>query len=215
MKTIVKFILITLCLSGCDTIDDPNKIDPDYQYQGSFSIVVGQSFINLKDMSITLDPNWQIFPDSLLRLVDTIKFRDAIPFDLTGIVGPKTYVKSLLFKGNATNQFPTNEQITFSFADQNKIPVDSLDAYCISINSATFVNDSAVKDYGAAAISIPVNQKVFIKWDEIKYLLIEGKLINNITKFSQFGYYPQFRININLAVRVDFDFNLNDLKNSK
>jgi hypothetical protein len=178
-------------------------------------VVVGQSFINLKEMSINLDPNWQIFPDSLLRLVDTIKFQDAIPFDLTGIVGPKTYVKSLLFKGNATNQFPTNDQITFTFADHNKIPVDSLDQFSISINSATFVNDSTVKEPGIATINLPVNQKVFIKWDEIKYLLIEGKIINNITKFSQFNYYSQFRININLAVRVDFDFNLNDLNNAQ
>lgn len=213
-KIILFLIIITLGL-GCDKVDNPDKIELNYQYKGNFSIVVGHSFITLEQTGTNLDPNWMFFPDSLLRLVDTIKFTDAIPFDLYGIVGQKQFVKSIRFIGNASNEFPTYDLINFYFADQNEDNIDSIDPYKLSINPATFINDSTYDRPGSTNIDMPFAQSVFNRWNEISYIIISGEIVNNITKFSQFNYYHKFKINISLAVQVEFDFNLHELDSTK
>jgi hypothetical protein len=213
-KTIL-LLLIILISTGCEKIDDPNKIEIDYQYKGGFSVIAGQSSVNLENMGIGLDPMWQVYPDSLLRYVNPIRFGDTIPFDLSGILGEQTYIKSISFIGNASNEFPTNDTIKFEFADKNKILIDSILPYTISIDSASFYNDSTIKNAGVAKIMMPFGKDLINQWNDVKYIVLTGKIINNITKFSQFNYYERYRININLAIQVEFDFNLNEFSNSK
>jgi hypothetical protein len=212
---IILFLSLLIVCNNCDKIDDPDKIKLDYQYQGNFSIVAGSSYITLEEMSVNLDPNWQIFPDSLLRLVDTIEFSDTIPFNLSEIVGNKDYVKTISFLGNAKNEFPTNDIIIFSYANKYGIPISTLNSYELTIDSATFTNDTTFKSLGNAAIHIPFEPEIFNNWDTIENILISGYIVNNITRFSQFNYYERYKIYINLVVQVEFDFNLNELPKKK
>lgn len=211
----ILLLLFALICIRCEEIDDPDKIKLDYQYKGNFSLVAGQSFITLETTGTNLDPNWMIFPDSLLRIVDTIKFYDVVPFDLYGIVGQKKFVKSIRFIGIINNEFPTYDFINFYFADHNEFKIDSLETYKFSIKPATFINDSTFNKTGKENIDMPFSSNVFKKWDEIKYIVISGEIVNDITKFSQFKYYHLFKIIINLAIQVEFDFNLNELDSIK
>jgi hypothetical protein len=215
MKTPLLFLTAMLIFAACDDYSELNNLDKkldykNYQYQGSFSLPLGNTVMSLETAGINLPYGWQNFPFELNRL-DTIKFEKVINFDFSNTMGDTDKIKYLLFRVIASNEFPAALTFQIYFADAFKVVRTSLSVLEFKVEPAKLDTSGTVKKEGALIQEVELDRDTYRKFGDIKFLILKENIKNDTTQSKYLKFYKNLLINIDLGFRVDFDFNVKNL----
>ena len=214
IKILGIFLIGITILYSCDKPDDYSKISKDYPYQGSLSLPVGKSELSMQFMGVNLDTSWLRFPDSILSKLPAIKLNDTIPFDITSL-GQIEDIKELIFFIQLINDFPMQDTIKLLLADKNKNITQNITPQPISIDSATFSAQDSFPSKNPATKNVQpliFNRDSLKNWTDAKYIIINATLKNDFTHKKLYKYFRYYYLHVDIAIQVDFDFNLKNLK---
>jgi hypothetical protein len=196
-------IIFSLILASCEKQDDYNKLLLDYQYQGSFSLPLGDTILTIKNNGINLPSNWQT--DTIFEKLDSIELHQKITFDFIGSVSSVDYIGRLILRVISTNEFPAEAHFNLYFADSLNALIDSLPNEKIIILPS--YNDSLgrVIDHGYNIQDFEVINEHYIKWTNVKSIILNGYILKNTKYRNLYKYYQNYKLKIIMAVRIDFD----------
>jgi hypothetical protein len=214
MKTSLLFLTVMLIFAACDDYDELNNLDKvdykNYQYQGSFSIPLGNTAINLDSAGIDLPPGWQNYP-SVLQYLDTIKFEKEIYFDFSKTMGDTDKIEAIWFRVIANNDFPAKVTLQIYFADSLKVISKSL-------SKLEFALEPAILNYSGHHVfriifyhEEKLDHETIRKFGDLKYIILKEYFLIDDSQLDYFVFYKDLQINIDLAFRVDFNFNVKSL----
>jgi hypothetical protein len=214
MKTPLLLITALLVLSGCDDYNDLYKLDRvdynNYQYRGSISIPLGNTNISLSTEGINLPEGWQQSPQ-LLNFIDTIWFEKYVYFDFSTTMGDTDKIEAVWLRIIANNDFPAEMRFQIYFADTFKVIHDSLSKEELKFAPARLSYYGKHIRNGVFYHEEKLERETIRKFGYIKYLILKEYIIIDNSQIEYFIYYKDLQINIFLAFRVDFNFNLKNL----
>jgi len=207
------FLLIPglIILFSCEKTDDFSKISKDYQYQGSFSLPIGSDSMSLEVMGINLPHNDWIDSPEFLQTIDTIKLKGVIAFDFSNTFSESSRIKRLQIRMVGNNDFPTDIYISAFLADKDSIPLDTLglkikiDPSLVDPGTGIVSHKGPIKEY------FEITSSRFQKWDSVKNIIIDIKIIKLLGLLQLYQYYNNYRLNIEMGLQVDLDFNVKPL----
>jgi hypothetical protein len=211
MRTSLIFVTAVLIFTACDDYDELNNLDKvdykNYQYRGSFSIPLCNIAITLDSSGLDLPPGWQNAP-SLLYLVDTFKFEKAIYFDFSKTMGDTDKIETIWFRVFANNDFPNELSFKIYFADSFKVIRESLSELEFKFEPATLNAYGKHIKHGFFYHEVKMERETIRKFGDIKFLILKEYIINDPSQKEYYQYYKFLQINIDLAFRVDLNFNV-------
>ncbi len=198
---------LLLILNSCDKPDNFSKLNLNYQYQAKFSLPIVDSLsITLKQSAKNLPYNWEKYPDSLLKTLPVINFSDSLPFDFKSLADSSKYIKSLTFRFQVSSDFPQFAEFSLYLIDSVSGTVDSLKTP-LKIPQAKLINDTTLVKRDTLE-SFEIDKTQFQKWDNVKWMVLEGYMKNAVDSISFYKKYHLYRIVISAGIRVDFDYPL-------
>ncbi len=205
------FFLIVITFLSCDKPDNFDNIAFDYQYKGSFSFVIGNSNLNLKNNGKNLPTDWINYPEKL-AITDSIKLSTYFYLNINDISIDKsdTIINFIEFKIRGNNEFPVSASVTCYLADSLKNIINNEEIFNINIDPAT-VNDSTIVSTTTFYVIKSFSLKEIKKWQKVRYFFISVVLNNQNKNNDGFKYYENLNIQVGLGIRVDFNFNLKDV----
>ncbi len=198
---------LLIIFNSCDKPDNYSKLSLNYQYQAKFSLPIVDSLsITLKQSAINLPYDWEKYPDSLLKTLPLITFSDSLPFDFKSLADSSKYIKSLTFRFLVSSDFPQFAEFSLYLRDSVSAAVDSLKTP-LKIPQAKLINDTllAKKD---TLESFEIDKTQFQKWDNVKWIVLQGYMKNAVDSISFYKKYHLYRIIVSAGIRVDFDYPL-------
>jgi hypothetical protein len=214
MKTHLLFLTAMLVFAACDDYSDLNNLDrldyKNYQYQGSFSLPLGKTAMNLETAGISLPDSFKYFPDRL-ESFDTIRFKKVINFDFSNTIGDTDKIRSLMFRVLAGNEFPGALSFQIYFADAFQEIRTSLSPLEFKVDPARLDSSGKVLKQGTLIQEVEIHRDTYRQFGDIKFLIIKESLRNDTSQFKYLKFYNNLLINVYLGLKVDFDFNVKNL----
>jgi hypothetical protein len=203
--------LILFLASSCEKQDDFSKIKNDYNYTASFSVPVGHAAIGMNEVGNHIPPDWNDFPDTL-KDFNYIEFEHTMVFDYKNIVLDTTKVEALYFALILHNDFPATASFQVYLADADTLKIDSLITDGPQLIEASRIDTSGnviTQGYYLNA-DIPITREKYSNWNNVKQVIVSG-YINNEDHSKKYEYYNNYKVYVEMGVRIDFNFKIRDL----
>jgi hypothetical protein len=213
MKHTCLFILslILFLASSCEKQDDFSKIKNDYNYTASFSVPIGHGNFGLAEAAINIPSGFPDFPDTL-GYYDFILFEHSMAFDYEKMVLDTTKIEALHFAIVLYSDFPATASFQLYLANADTLKIDSLFIDGSQIIEAAKIDTSGnliTQGYYFNA-DIPVTREKCSNWNNVTQVIVSGYL-NNEDHTKKYEYYNNYKVSVELGVRVDFNFKIRDL----
>ncbi|MBU8893009.1 MAG: hypothetical protein KOO66_09540 [Bacteroidales bacterium] len=206
-------LIITLSYSCLD--DVPEDFDnPDSEWNPDFSLAVGYASLGMNDESGF---------DTLLLLINAvtglpfwteevdIPLTYSMPFDMQQLSEFSEEIVSIMFRVNTYNGFPNTVDGQVYFLDVSNNIVDSLFS-----DSALILESGTVNGTGETINSshnqtdIIFDQDKIDELSQVRNILIEGAIRNVALDTTLINYYPAYKFDLQLGVRVKLKMSLAD-----
>jgi hypothetical protein len=194
--------IISLILFSCEQQDDYNKLVIEQHYLASFSLPIGDTSMSIERNGVNLPPDWQI--DTVLEKLDSIRLQQQMPFAFLNSITNINDIQNLVIRVVVTNEFPAEANIVFYFADSFLNVVDSIPGSRF-ISAANVDSTGKVITPGYTIQDIDVIKDHFNKWAGVQNILINGYIKNTFKYRKLYKYYKNFKLNVEMGFRVDFD----------
>ena len=203
-------IILTFQLTSCEKQDDFSNIYANYQYNGAFSVPIGNTDATLKEFGIELPANWEEKPDSL-KSPKTIKISDTLSFDFLSTIKDTSKVRQLALAVIASNDFPAEVKLKISFTNSSLSKVDDIPDSIKIENAIINNNNGTVIKRGTTLQYIVIPRSNFKNWSTIRNLILNGYIKNEKIDTSLYKYYKNYHLKVDLGLQIDFDFNIGKL----
>jgi len=213
LRTITILLFVAGIIAACEKQDDYSRISYNYRYRANFAFAIGSSYMDLSTLGVNLPWGWENNPQ-LLNIPDSLILEDDLPFE------PQSWIEKggekiirLVIRVRGSNEFPDRAQLTFSLADslkQSVFPDDFLAN--VAIPEAVFANDTLPAEKGNFETEIILSDKQIQNMSNKRYFHIYATISNQTKHVDFYRYYRYLKIEVRVGVQVQFDFNLQTLK---
>jgi len=193
-------LIVTLILISCEKQDNYSKLILDYRYEGSFSLPIGDTSLNIENNGRNLPPDWKI--DTILQDLDSIELQQKMTFNFLNSIKEVSYVRKLILTVAVTNEFPAEAHLMFYFADSLNNIIDSLSGKKF-ISPSNIDSTGKVISAGYTVQDIEIIQNHYDKWGRVQSINVSGFIIKTSTNL--YKYYKNYKLKIAMGFRVDFD----------
>ncbi|HEY9123825.1 MAG TPA: hypothetical protein VIO15_05755 [Bacteroidales bacterium] len=208
MKKIPLFFIafIMFAFAACDEPDDLSGLKTEHQYQGTWAFPLGNTYLNLKIMGINMPEAWKEHPE-YLQIPDTIYMGDNVPIDIFKFDQNNKYIKSLTLRIFSSNQFPANAALFVTLdTSNNQSTLGSSFLSKIDIDAAQYNEDLTIKEEAKNRTDITLDKQQIDSWLKAQYIHLYCAVNNQIKKNEQYKYYETYKVNLYIAVIIEFDY---------
>ena len=214
MKNVYLLVLITVVFFLHSCIDDlPNDFDnPDSSWNPNFSFPVGYTSLQMNeesgfDMSLLNDLDNSGFPDWIDEV--DVAMSDTMPFDMQEIDEFSEQIVSIMFRLNTYNGFPSVARGQVYFLDFNYRVVDSMFVDGpLNMKAGVLGGDGHTVSSSHDQNDVVFDQDKIDDIANVRYVLIEGAILNVSLDSTLIDYYPNYTLDLQLGVQAELNMSL-------
>jgi hypothetical protein len=210
------WILLTLLLLLSACLEDvPNNFQgPDANWQPSLSFPVGYTSLQMNptsgfDTTLLSDLDQSGMPD----WVDErdIDLHYTMPFDLQKIDDKSEVIVSVLFRLNIDNGFPDKAKAQVYLLNNNYRTVDSLFVEgSIQLDAGRVIGEGPATSPTYSRHEVRLAQEQIETLGNVRYIRIEGSLLNVQPAEQLIEYYPEYKLEIQMGARVELEIDVSE-----
>lgn len=214
MKYSCTLIVISIMIISLSCVDDaPSDFDnPDSNWNPNFSFPAGYTSLSMSeesgfDMTLFNDLDNSGFPDWIDEIDVPMSY--TMPFDMQEIDEFSEEIVSIMFRLNTYNGFPTIARGQVYFLDLYYRVVDSM-----FVDGPLNMEAGRVEGDGQTINPTHDQNDVIFDQDKIndlanvRYILIEGAILNLSLDSTLIDYYPDYSLELQLGVQAELNMSL-------
>lgn len=203
--TIVGLAFLFSCTKNIEPLPDAVKLNT------SFSLPVGTGEVTLSKTLETLGipsvnltenvPPWATY--------GVVYYADTLPLNLTEVYDNAEYIKYFMIRTNVWNDFPLGGFAQIYFLNGDDAVIDSLYSTRVTVPAAEHYDNGVVVGTKFESFRTEFNKdRIDLLSDAQKMVVYSGLIVTNegVTE-SNINYFDQYKLKVQVAVRVDFTFN--------
>ena len=210
------WLLLTLLLALTACIKDvPNSFQgPNTNWAPSLSFPIGYTSLQMNptsgfDTTLLADEDQSGMPD----WVDErdIDLHYTMPFDLQKINDKSEVIVSLLFRLNIDNGFPDKAKAQVYLLNNNYRTVDSLFVEgSIQLDAGRVIGEGPATSPSYSRHEVRFAQEQIETLGNVRYIRIEGSLLNVQPAEQLIAYYPEYKLEIQMGAQVELEIDVSE-----
>ena len=205
IQLLVCIALFVSCTKNIEPLPDAVKLNT------SFSLPVGTGEVSLSKTLETLGvpsvnltenvPDWATY--------GVVYYADTLPLNLTEVYDNAEYIKYLMIRTNIWNDFPLGGFAQIYFLDGGNSVLDSLYTTRVTVPAAEHYSNGEVAVTKFESFRTEFSKdRIDLLSDAQKVVIYSGLIVTEagVTE-SNINYFNQYKLKVQVAVRVDFSFN--------
>lgn len=206
------YISIILLAFSCLKDAPEDFANPESMWNPNFSFPVGYTSLQMNEESGF---------DTLLLLINSatgypywvdeidVPMSYTMPFDMQEINNISDQIVSIMFRLNIYNGFPAIAKGQVYFLDANQKAVDSMFVNGpLDLEAGTLENDGQTVDPSYEQKDVVFNQDKIDDLAIVRYILIDGAILNVSVDSTLIDYYPDYSLKLQLGVQAELNMSL-------
>jgi len=207
-------IIISIVIISFSCIDDlPSDFDnPDSTWNPNFSFPIGFTSLQMSeesgfDMSLLNDLDNSGFPDWIDEFDVPMSY--TMPFDMQELDEFSEEIVSIMFRLNTYNGFPAIARGQVYFLNFNYQIVDSMFTNGpLNIEAGVIAEDQQNVNSSHNQNDVVFDQNKIDDLANVRYVLIEGAILNLSLDSTLIDYYPNYSLELQLGVQAELNMSL-------